>query len=93
MFSTIIRNQISLILSLAGYVFVTVVSVISALSMEDPIGKVLLIVSALVTLVLAFSRLLSAKKMLDRIKWLEDNHPSFSYNEKEEKLTVNHGIQ
>lgn len=65
-------------IALVGYVFVTVVSVIAALRMEENVIKVLLILSALVSLVLAVSRIVSSRRMAKRIQKLEE--------EKQDKL-------
>ena len=65
-------------IALVGYVFVAVVSVIAALRMEENVIKVLLVLSALVSLVLAFSRIVSSKRMEEKIRKLEE--------EKQDKL-------
>ena len=87
------RKQICTILSLTGYLFVFAISIITALSIEQFLWRVLLIASAIITLVLAITRLLFAKKMGERVKYLEDNHLSLSYDKEEECIAVKKGIQ
>lgn len=87
------KSKIGTIFSIAGYLFVFAISIISAISIEQPLWRVLLIVSALVTLVLAVTRLISAKKLGKRVKYLEDNQLSMSYNKEEERIIVKKGIQ
>lgn len=79
-------------LPLIGYLFVAVVAIIAALRIDNLPLMILLIISAIVSLILAITRLLSAKRMGERIKYLEDNHLSLSYNKEEEKITVKMGI-
>lgn len=79
-------------LPLIGYLFVAVVAIIAALRIENLPLMILLFISAIVSLILAITRLLSAKRMGERIKYLEDNHLSLSYNKEEEKITVKMGI-
>ncbi len=67
------KSKIGTIFSIAGYLFVFAISIISAISIEQPLWRVLLIVSALVTIVLAVTRLIFAKKLGKRVKYLEDN--------------------
>ena len=57
---------------LGGYVFVAVVSVIAALRMEENVIKVLLVLSALLSLVLAVLRIVSSKRMEEKIRKLEE---------------------
>lgn len=59
-------------IALGGYVFVAVVSVIAALRMEENIIKVLLALSALMSLILAVSRIVSSKRMEEKIRKLEE---------------------
>ena len=86
------RNQIGTFFSIAGYLFVFAISIISAFKIEQLIWRALLIVSALVTFVLAITRLISANKIGKRVKYLEDNHLSLSYNKEEECINVEKGI-
>lgn len=60
-------------LPLIGYLFVAVVAIIAALRIENLPLMILLFISAIVSLILAITRLLSAKRMGERIKYLEDN--------------------
>ena len=79
-------------LPLIGYLFVAVVAIIAALRIENLPLMILLFISAIVSLILAITRLLSAKRMGERIKYLEDNHLSLSYNKEEECINVEKGI-
>lgn len=54
--------------------------------------KILLILSAMVSLVLAVTRLVDSKKTAERIKRLEKNQLSVRYDESEEKLYFEKGI-
>lgn len=65
------------ILALVGYIFTTVVSLIMAIRVEGMVYKILLISAAVVTFVLAISRMVSAKKLENRIKDLEENSLTF----------------
>ena len=47
---------------------------------------------AIVSLILAITRIISAKKTEDRIKYLEEHHLSGSYDEVGETLTLEEGI-
>lgn len=61
------------ILSLLGYFFVAGVSIWSALQVNSPLAKILLVVSAFVSLVLAVTRLFTTLKMANKIRSLEEN--------------------
>lgn len=87
------KSKIGTVFSIAGYLFVFAIAIISAISIEQPLWRVLLIVSAIVTLVLAVTRLISAKKLGKRVKYLEDNQLSMSYNKEEECLSFKKGIE
>lgn len=65
-------------IALVGYVFVTVVSMISAFRVEERDIMELLLLSALVSLVLAVSRIVGSKRMEEKIRKLEE--------EKQDKL-------
>lgn len=65
-------------IALVGYVFVTVVSMISAFRVEERDIMELLLLSALVSLVLAVSRIVGSKRMEEKIRKLE--------KEKQDKL-------
>lgn len=71
------RKNILRILTLSGYIFTTVVSIIMAIGVEGLVYKILLIVSATVTFILAISRMVSTKNMENRIKDLEENSLTF----------------
>lgn len=80
-------KKIRILLPLIGYIFVAVVAIISALRIDDLLLLVLLVISAIVSLILAITRMITAKKTGDRIKYLEENQLSVSYDAKEEKFS------
>ena len=67
------RKNILKTLTLFGYIFTTIVSVIMAIRVDGLPYKILLVAAAMVTFVLAISRMVSAKKLENRIKDLEEN--------------------
>ena len=79
-------------LMLVGYIFIAVASVIGTFRIEGLLMKILLILSAMVSLVLAVTRLVDSKKTADRIMRLEKNQMSVRYDESEEKLYFEKGI-
>lgn len=82
----------SIWLPLIGYLFVAVVAVFAALRIDNQLLMVLLIISATVSLILAITRLISAKKTGERIKYLEEHHLSIIPDEKNEGLVIKEGI-
>ncbi len=68
-------------LPLVGYVFVSIVSIFAALQTKQLVLELLLVLSAVVSLILAITRLSSSKKMIARIKDLEDNQLSVGYDD------------
>lgn len=78
-------------LVLGGNFFVMVVSIVSAIRVEEIEMKVLLISSALVSLILAISNIWSSKKMDEKIQKLEDDQFSVTYNEEEEAFYFEKG--
>ena len=79
-------------LPLLGYIFVAIVAIIAALGVRSLLMSILLIISSIVSLILAITRIISAKKTEDRIKYLEEHHLSGSYDEVGETLTLEEGI-
>lgn len=79
-------------LMLFGYIFIAGVSVIGTFRIEVVFMKILLILSAMVSLVLAVTRLVDSKKTAERIKRLEKNQLSVRYDESKEKLYFEKGI-
>ena len=78
-------------LVLGGNFFVMVVSIVSAIRVEEIVMKVFLITSALVSLILAISNIWNSKKMDEKIQKLEDDQLSVSYNEEEETFYLEEG--
>lgn len=83
---------ISTWLPLAGYVFVAVISVISASQAENKVIMWLLYTATVVSLTLAVTRFINTRKMNDRIKYLENHHLSVTTDEENEELIINEGI-
>ena len=73
-------------LSLAGFVFIAGVSIAGAFRIDETAWRVLLIMSAFLSLILAISRMLKNKRMAKRIKTLEENQLSVGYDEKDEAV-------
>lgn len=86
------RHMASLLLPLLGYIFVALSAIITAICINSQSLSVLLILSAIVSLILAITRLVSAKKTEERIKYLEKNQLSVSYNAEDETLSLKKGI-
>lgn len=63
-------------LQISGYVFISLVSIYAAIRAEELLQTILLVLSAVVSLILAVSRLLSSRKMSERIKELEERQLS-----------------
>ncbi len=78
-------------LTLAGFVFIAGVSIVGAFRIEGTAWRVLLILSAIVSLVLAIARMLKNKSMAKKIKTLEENQLSVEYDANEEKLSFKKG--
>lgn len=78
-------------LTLAGFVFIAGVSIAGAFRIEGTAWRVLLILSAIVSLVLAIARMLKNKSMAKKIKTLEENQLSVEYDANEEKLSFKKG--
>lgn len=83
---------VSIWLPLIGYLFVAVVAVFAALRIDNQLLMVLLIISATVSLILAITLLISAKKTGERIKYLEEHHLSIVPDEINEGLVIKEGI-
>ena len=79
------------ILIISGCVFNTAVSIIAATHVESLFLKVLLIVSALVSLALAIGRIYSFRRIEKRIKELEDNQITTEYVAETETLRLKKG--
>lgn len=79
------------VLIISGCVFNTAVSIIAATQAESLFLKVLLIVSALVSLALAIARIYSFRKFEKRIKELEDNQMTTEYVAETETLHLKIG--
>lgn len=83
---------ISTWLPLIGHVFVAVVAVIAASQVDNNVLRYLLIISAVVSFVLALTRIVSSRKMNERIKYLEEHHLSIIGDAENEGLIIKEGI-
>lgn len=80
-------------LSLAGFVFIACVSVAGAFRIEGTAWRVLLIMSAVVSLILAITRMMKNKRMAKKIQTLEENQLSVRYDEEKEMLCFEKGAK
>lgn len=80
-------------LSLAGFVFIACVSVAGAFRIEGTAWRVLLIMSAVVSLILAITRMMKNKRMAKKIQTLEENQLSVRYDEEKEMLCFEKGVK
>jgi len=80
-------------LTLAGFVFIAGVSIAGALRIEGIVWRVLLIMSSVVSLILAIARMLKNKSMAKKIKTLEENQLSVRYDEKKEAIYFEKGVK
>ena len=80
-------------LTLAGFVFITGVSIAGAFRIEGTIWRVLLILSAIVSLVLAIARMLKNKRMAKKIKTLEENQLSVRYDKGKRCVVFEEGVK
>lgn len=80
-------------LTLAGFVFIACVSVAGALRIEGTAWRVLLIMSAVVLLILAITRMMKNKRMAKKIQKLEENQLSVRYDEEKEMLCFEKGVK
>lgn len=85
--------KISEWLSLAGFVFIACISVAGAFRIEGTAWRVLLIMSAVVSLILAITRMLKNKRMAKKIQTLEENQLSVRYDEEKEMLCFEKGVK
>ena len=82
------RVRMKNIAVIIGYLFVMVVSVFAATQTKAKYLTILLMVSSVISFLLAITRVYSSMKMEKRIKELEDNQISFEYDESREGLKV-----
>ena len=79
-------------LSLIGFLFIAGVSIAGALRIEGTTWRVLLILSAVVSLVLAIARLLKNKNMAKKIRRLEENQLSVRYDKNDKLIHFEKGV-
>lgn len=87
------RMKIGDWLSLAGFIFIASVSVAGAFRIEGTAWRVLLIMSAVVSLILAIARMQKNKRMAKKIQKLEENQLSVRYDEEKEALYFEKGVK
>ena len=87
------RMKIGDWLSLAGFVFIACVSIAGAFRIEGTVWRVLLIMSAVVSLILAISRMQKNKRMAKKIQTLEENQLSVRCDEEREMLCFEKGVK
>ena len=80
-------------LSLSGFVFIACVSIAGAFRIEGTAWRVLLIMSAVVSLILAITRMMKNKRMAKKIQKLEENQLSVRYDEEKEMLCFEKGVK
>jgi len=80
-------------LTLAGFVFIACVSVAGAFRIEGTSWRVLLVMSAFVSLILAITRMMKNKRMAEKIQTLEENQLSVRYDEEKEMLCFEKGAK
>lgn len=77
-------------LFLIGYGFIAVVSVVSAMAVDNNILRGLLCVSAMISLIIAVFGIMDAKKTKQEIDKLKENQLSVSIED--ETLVINQGL-
>ena len=78
-------------LTLVAYLFVAIASIVAIFRPEGKIWIIIFVFSAIVSLILAVTRMRNSKQMSDRIRYLEEHHTSFEYEEDEEEMTILEG--
>ena len=79
-------------LTLVAYLFVAIASIIGIFRPEGKIWIIVFVLSAVVSLILAITRMLNNKKMADRIRYLEKHHISIETDDENEDLIIKEGI-
>ena len=80
-------------LTVVAYLFVAIASIIAIFRPEGKIWIIVYVLSAVVSLILAITRLLNNKKMTDRIRYLEKHHLSLEIDEENEGIIVKEGLK
>lgn len=78
-------------LTLLGYLFVFLVSIVAAIKAEGVIFKVILSLSSIISLILAIDRIMSFSQLMNRVQEIEENQLSFSVDDDEHILKVERG--
>ena len=77
--------------AIVAYLFVAIASIIAIFRPEGMIWIVVFVLSAVVSLILAITRMLNNKKMADRIRYLEKHHLSIETDDENEGLIIKEG--
>ena len=78
---------------LIAYLFVAIASIIAIFRPEGMIWIIVFVLSAIVSLILAITRMRNNKKMIDRIQYLEEHHLSLEFDEDDEGITFKEGME
>ena len=73
--------------------FIGGVSIAGAFRIEDTIWRVLFIISAVISLTLAITRMLKNRSIAKKIKTLEEHQLSVRYDDKKEILNFEKGVK
>ena len=80
-------------LTLVAYLFVAITSIFAIFRPEGMIWIIVFVLSAIVSLILAITRLLNNKKMAERIRYLEEHHLSIETDDENEGLIIKEEIE
>ena len=80
-------------LTLVAYLFVAIVSIIAIFRPEGLVWIIVFVLSAIVSLILAITRIRNNKKMADRIQYLEEHHLSIEYDKDGEGIKFKEGLK
>lgn len=75
-----------------AYLFVAIAAIIAVFRPEGKVWIIVFVLSAIVSLILAITRMWNNKKMTDRIRYLEEHHLSLDYDEDDEGIKVKEGL-
>ena len=80
-------------LTVVAYLFVAITSIFAIFRPEGMIWIIVFVLSAIVSLILAITRLLNNKKMAERIRYLEEHHLSIETDDENEGLIIKEEIE
>jgi hypothetical protein len=73
--------------------FVAIASIIAIFRPEGLIWIIVFVLSAIISLLLAITRMRNNKRMADRIRYLEEHHLSLDIDEDNESIIVKKGLK